>query len=70
MTCNFESLEMLTTYGSDSRLVGARLGVVAILTFREFSGRRSSGESSNSDCDLHVDGMESCDFGSEAVRTR
>jgi hypothetical protein len=61
---------MLTTYRSNSRLVGARLGVVSILTLSEFCCRRSSGESSNGTCDLHVDGMESCDFGSGAVRTR
>jgi hypothetical protein len=61
---------MLTTYRSNSRLVRAWLGIVSILTFDEFCRGRSSGESSNGTGDLHVDGMGSCDFGSEAVRTR
>jgi hypothetical protein len=70
VTCNFNGSEMLRTYRSNSRLVRTWLGVVSILALSKFSGRRSGGESSNGTCDLHVDGMESCDFGSEAVRTR
>jgi hypothetical protein len=48
-------LVMLMTYRSNSRLVGTGLGVVTILTFREFCRRRSSDESSDGNCGLHVD---------------
>lgn len=55
LVTRFDILMRLITYRSNIRPLLAGLVIVSILTSPELCRRRRSGESSNCNCDLHID---------------